>query len=80
MSLVALLVVIGHIALHGLARETDESGAAHVWQLLMAAQIPLAAYFTIRWVPRAPRQALPVIVLQVAAALMALAPVYIFGL
>ena len=80
MSLSAFLVAIGHIALHGVARETDEAAAAHIWQLLMAAQIPLVAHFAIKWLRRSPRQALPVIAIQVAAALMALAPVYILGL
>ena len=80
MSLAALTVVLGHIALFGVVRETDEGATAHIWQLLMAAQIPVVAYFALKWLPRAPKQALPVLALQIAAALMALAPVYFLGL
>jgi hypothetical protein len=80
MSLAALIVVLGHIALFGVVREPDEGAVAHIWQLLMAAQIPVVAYFALRWLPRAPRQALAVIAVQAAAALAAAAPVYFLGL
>ena len=80
MSLGALTVVLVHVALVGTAREADEGTAAHIWQLLMAAQVPVVAFFALKWLPRAPRQALPVFALQVAAALMAMAPVYVLGL
>ena len=80
MSLAALALVIGHVALFGAAREADEGTAAHLWQLLMAGQMPIVAWFAIRWLPREPRQALPVLALQAAAALAALAPVFFLGL
>ena len=76
MSLLALAVVMTHIALFGTARQPDEGTAAHLWQLLMAGQLPIVAFFAIRWLPRAPRYALLVLALQAAAALAALAPVY----
>jgi hypothetical protein len=77
MSLVALALVIGHIALFGTARQPDEGTAAHLWQLLMAGQAPIIAFFALTFVPRAPRGALPVLGLQIAAALAAMAPVFI---
>jgi uncharacterized membrane protein SirB2 len=80
MSLVALAVVLGHIALSGAAREADEGAAAHIWQLLIAAQLPIVALFAFRWLPRAPRQALSVLAIQGLAALSALLPVYVLGL
>jgi len=80
MSLAALAVVLGHAAVFGVARETDEGAAAHVWQLLMAAQLPLLIFFAIRWLPRSPKQALPVMVLQAGAIVAALAPVYFLNL
>jgi hypothetical protein len=43
----------------------------------MAAQIPLIAFFAIRWLPKSPRSALPVLALQAIAALAALAPIYL---
>ena len=80
MSLAALAIVLGHIAMFGAAREADEGTAAHLWQLLMAGQIPVVAFFALKWVPQTPRQALPILALQAVAGLAALAPVYYFNL
>ena len=80
MSLTALATVMIHIALFGVARQADEGAAAHIWQILMAAQIPIMAFFAIRWLPQTPRQALLVLTLQVGAALSALAPVFFLRL
>lgn len=65
---------------HGLVREPDEGAAAHLWQLLMAGQLPLLLFFAIKWLPRAPRQSLRVLALQAGAALASLAPVYFLNL
>ncbi|MGA8538806.1 MAG: hypothetical protein WB566_04865 [Terriglobales bacterium] len=80
MSLTALALVLVHIAIFGAVREADESATAHLWQLLMAGQIPVLAFFAIQWLPRAPRLALQVLVLQAAAALASVAPVFYFNL
>ena len=80
MSCAALATVLIHIAVFGVAREADEGTAAHLWQLLMAAQVPIVAFFAIKWLPRTPRQALPILALQAAAALAALAPVFFLNL
>ena len=80
MSFAALATVLIHVAIFGAAREADEGTAAHIWQLLMAGQVPVVAFFAIKWLPRAPSQALPVLVLQGGAVLAALAPVYFLNL
>jgi hypothetical protein len=80
MSLAALGLVLGHVALFGAAREADEGAAAHIWQLLMAGQIPVIAYFAFRWLPRAPKQALGLLGLQAAAVLAAMTPVFLLKL
>jgi len=80
MSLAALAMVLGHVAIFGAAREPDEGTAAHLWQLLMAGQIPVVAFLAIKWVPQAPRQALINLALQAIAGLAALAPVYFSNL
>ena len=77
MSLLAVAIVLSHIALFGSARQPDEGTAAHLWQLLMAGQLPIIHFFAIRWLPLAPSFALPVLALQAAAAVAALAPVYL---
>jgi hypothetical protein len=80
MSLAALSLVLGHMAFFGAAREADEGTAAHLWQLLMAGQIPVIAFFAIKWLPRAPRQAIFVLTLQAVAGLAAAAPVFFLNL
>ena len=80
MSVAALSVVLAHVAIFGAAREADEGAAAHLWQLLMAAQLPLLAVFAIRWLPRNPKQAIRVMALQAGAAVASLAPVYFLNL
>jgi uncharacterized membrane protein HdeD (DUF308 family) len=80
MSLVALALVLGHVALFGIVHEADEGAAAHIWQLLMAVQVPILAFFAFKYVPRKPKQALLVLALQIGAALTACAPVFFLQL
>jgi hypothetical protein len=80
MSLIALTVVLATVAMFGVVHEPDEGVAAHIWQLLMTAQIPVLLWFAVKWLPRAPRRALPVLALQAGAWLVAAAPVYFLGL
>jgi len=80
MSFAALAVVLVHIVRFGVAREADEGTSAHIWQLLMAAQVPVVAFFAIKWLPQTPKEALLVLALQIAAALAALAPVFFLHL
>jgi hypothetical protein len=75
MSIAALMTVLYHIAIFGIARETDEGAAAHVWRLLMVGQLPVVAFYAVKWLPPAPRTALQVLALQLCAAIAALAPV-----
>jgi hypothetical protein len=80
MSLLALTLVLSHIAIFGAAREADEGTTAHLWQILMAGQLPILAFFAIKWLPRAPRQTLCVLGLQAGAVLASMAPVFYFNL
>jgi hypothetical protein len=80
MSIAALLLVLGHTAMFGTTQEADEGTVAHLWQLLMAAQLPVVLLFAIKWLPLERRSALLVLALQASAGLVALAPVYFLGL
>ncbi len=80
MSVAALATVLYHVAMFGVARETDEGAAAHIWQILMGGQVPVVAFYAVKWLPRAPGTALQVLAVQAGAALAALAPVYWLGL
>ena len=79
MSLAALALVLAYASVFGTARQSDEGTAAHLWQLLMAGQVPIAAFFAIRWLPEAPQRALGVLALQFLAAVSACAPVFLLG-
>jgi hypothetical protein len=80
MSFAALSLVLGHIAMFGGARQADEGAAAHLWQILMAGQMPVIAFFAIKWLPRTPGQALLVLALQAIAGVAAAAPVFLLKL
>src|ERR1700733_9986339 len=67
----------GHASLE---RQQDEGAIAHLWQLLMAGQLPVLIFFAIKWLPRAPKATLYVLALQTAAAVAAMAPVYLLNL
>jgi len=77
MSLAALSIVLVYLAVNGPARQSDEGTAAHIWQLLMAAQVPIVFYFAIKWLPQSPRQGIITLALQLGGAAAALLPVYL---
>jgi hypothetical protein len=76
MSLTALVMVLGSAAVFGIVHEADEETGAHIFQLLMAAQVPVVAFFAVKWLPRAPGEALKVLALQASAVLAAFAAVF----
>ena len=78
MSTAAIAVLVIYVALFGTARQEDEGTAAHLWQLLMAGQLPIIAFFAIKWLPIQPGRALGVLALQITAACVAAFPVWYF--
>ena len=80
MSLAALSLVAGWLLVVGIPHGTDEGATAHLWQLLMAGQVPLIAWFAFRWLPKGPRQAIPVLAVQLVAVVAAAVPVVWLGL
>ena len=79
MSFGALALVVAVLVTQGRAPQPDENTAAHIWQILMASQVPIILFFAAKWVTRAPRVAGPVLALQIGAALAAAAPVFLLG-
>jgi hypothetical protein len=77
MSVAAIAIILLFLAIHGPAPQPDEGAAAHLWQLLMVLQVPIIGFFAIKWIPRSPREGLPVLALQVVAAFAAMAPVFL---
>lgn len=86
MSLTALALVLGTVATSGTGPEVvvngrpDEGTIAHLWQILMAGQLPILVFFAIKWLRRAPKPTFGVLGLQAAAVLAAMAPVWYFNL
>ena len=76
MSVAALGIVLGHYAMYGIVHEADEGTPAHLFQILMALQVPVVAYFAITWLPRAPGPAIGVLALQAVLMIAAFASVY----
>ena len=80
MSIGAFAMIVWFVAVHGVVHQADEGAQAHLWQLLVAGQVPLVAYFAFRWLPSARRAALVVLALQAAAVMLrAIAPLGALG-
>lgn len=60
-----------------LVRQPDEDTGAHLFQILMPAQLLIIAFFGISWFPKRPAQTVQVLALQISAALAVLAIVYV---
>lgn len=77
MSLAALAVVLFHIGTVGTAPQGDEGTEAHIFQLLLAGQVPIVIFHIVTWLPRDVRVALVVIGVQLVASVGAITPVYL---
>ena len=66
MSLAALAMILVYVAINGFASSGngDEGAPARIFQLIMLAQLPIACYFAIKWLPKQPKQSLMVLALQ----------------
>jgi hypothetical protein len=80
MSVIAVTLVLSYVARYGGGPVHDEGAVGHLWQILMAGQLPLMAFFAIKWLPRAPRQATFVLAEQVGAAFISAAVVFMYKL
>ena len=76
MSLAGLALVLGHAAVYGVVHEVDEGTAAHIWQILMAGQIPFVIYFMSKWLPQRVKESMLVVALLAGTWLANFAAVY----
>jgi hypothetical protein len=67
MSFAALAMLLGYVAIFGVVHNEDEGAPAHIFQLIMLAQLPIIAYFGIKWLPKRPKGSLLVLALQAIA-------------
>jgi len=83
MSGAMLAFILTYIALYGISAsnpDADEGTAAHIFQLWVVIEALAVAFFAIKWLPQSHRQALMVLALQVAAALLPISIVYVLAL
>jgi len=76
-----IVMVLVYVAMFGTGHSSvphDEGAPARIFQLLMVAQLPIAAFFGLRWMPKAPTKTLLILALQAAAGLTAIATVILF--
>jgi hypothetical protein len=79
-SLAALAFVLGYVGLFGVVDNQDphdEGGPARLFQLVMLAEAVVIAFFAVRWMPQAPKQAALIIALQIMVASLPIATVVI---
>ena len=77
MSLAALAMLLGYVAIFGVAQHEDERAPARIFQLLLVLQLPIVAFFAIKWLPQAPKQALRILALQAGAWITAIGAVFV---
>ena len=82
MSLAALTLTLGYLVMVGIPQQPaeDEGVAAHLFQLLMGGQLPIIAFFAVRYLQQNSKQALQILALQFVAGILACAPVFILEL
>jgi len=61
-------------------REANEGVGAHLFQLWLLLESFMLGFFAVTWLPRAPKQALLILAMQVVVALASCAPVFYFNL
>jgi hypothetical protein len=69
-----------YIAIFGIVRNEDEGTAAHLFQLWLALEPLMLGFFAVRWLPRALSNALFILALQIAAALLPVSVVFFLKL
>jgi len=69
------IVIVLRASNFAIAREEDEGVGAHLFQLWLVFEPFMLGYFAVKWVPRAGRKAVFVLLLQLVAAFLAVGTV-----
>ena len=75
MSFAALAMILIYVAIFGIVHNQDEGTPAHIFQLIMVTQLPIAGYFAVRWLPKQPKQSLMVLAFQAVAWIIPIATI-----
>jgi hypothetical protein len=71
-------MVLGYLVIVGVSSQSsqgDERAPARIFQLLLAAQLPIMVFFGMKWLPREPKHAILILALQFTAAIVPIATV-----
>jgi hypothetical protein len=68
------------LSIFGIVREDDEGTAAHLFQLWLVLEPLMLGFFAIKWLPRARKEALIILALQILAALLPISVVFLLKL
>lgn len=79
-SFLNTLFLLFYVAFFGNSHHEDEGIPAHIFQLLVFAQIFLAIVFLIKWFSKKPKEAITIFILQIFAALIPFSVVYLLEL
>ncbi|MEX2012767.1 MAG: hypothetical protein WD967_00015, partial [Candidatus Levyibacteriota bacterium] len=60
--------------------EPDEGTTAHLFQIWLVIEVLMIAFFAARWLPQRPKEAFPVLVMQIAGVILGCFPVFLLGL
>lgn len=81
LAMLAFLLIL--LGVHGLPtpdENKDEGVAAHLFQLWLFVEAAMLAVFAVKWLPREPKPALIILVIQILAVALACFPVFYFQL
>jgi hypothetical protein len=76
-----LAFILTYISMFGTTPEADadEGTPARLFQLWLVLEVFMVAFFSVKWLPQMPKQALPILAIQIIAVLAACFPVFYFG-
>jgi len=80
LSLGIIAMLIFYLTRFGIVHNEDEGTAAHLFQFWLVLEAVMIPFFALRWLPQAPKDAALVLLLQIAAVLAPVAPVFYFHL
>ncbi len=78
LSLCVLLMELGFVLWGSQEPQEDEGVGARLFQLWLVAEFFLVALFAARWLPREPKPAIKVLLIQIIGVLAGMFPVFYF--
>ncbi len=80
-SLTVVAMWIVGIAMFGTPiRQSDEGALAHLFQIWLVLEVLMIAFFATKWLTQKPKEALIVLVIQIALVIAGCSPVFLLGL